>query len=61
MKIKNIIIAIIYIAVTHHLMSCLPAMQVTVPADHYPTNPQAEANLWPTPSQVYGLLYGGME
>lgn len=36
-------------------------MQVTVPADHYPTNPQAEANLWPTPSQLYGLLYGGME
>lgn len=35
--------------------------KVSVPADHYATNPQAEANLWPTPPQLYGILYGDVE
>lgn len=41
-------------------MSCQQC-KVLVPADHYPNNPQAEANLWPTLPQFYGLLYGDME
>lgn len=33
--------------------------KVSVPADHYATNPQAEANLWP--QRLYGILYGDVE